>query len=271
MLSCRRMPLIAITREVSPSINRCEISFQSRQPIDFHRAVAEHRAYQNCLEQLGVQILSLPVEPELPDSVFVEDAAVVVGEVAVIPIMGAESRRPETATVASVLSAYREIRYLQPPATLDGGDVMAAGKRLFVGLTARTNAEAVSQLRKILLPHGYTVHAVGVRGVLHLKSACSYLGNGALLINRHLLEKMEFSGCDLIDLPSDEPAAANALVVNKTVILAAAFPKTADLLGSKGFRVIALDVCELQKAEAGVTCCSLIFEATSTPPQVAQA
>src|SRR6266478_6239413 len=110
------MQLTAITREVSRSINDCELSFHARQPIDVPKAIAQHKAYQDCLAELGVRVVSLPAEPELPDAVFVEDPAVVVDEVAVISIMGAPSRRPEARSLAVALSCYRSIKFLRDPA-----------------------------------------------------------------------------------------------------------------------------------------------------------
>jgi dimethylargininase len=254
------MSLTAIIREVSPGINRCELSFHSRKPIDVNKAIAQHRAYQECLTGLEVRIISLPAEPDLPDSVFVEDAAVVFDEVAVIPIMGAPSRRPETENLAQSLSHYRPIKPLSEPATLDGGDVLQIGSRVFVGSTLRTNRNGINQLREILRPHGYSVEAVEINRCLHLKSACSYIGNNSILINRAFLDPKLFHGFDLIDVPIDEPAAANALTISDTVITPASFPKTRDLLESRNFRVRAIDLSELQKAEAGVTCCSVIFQ-----------
>ena len=253
------MPLIAITREVSPSINRCELSFHARHPIDVARAIAQHQAYQDRLAQLDVRIVSLPAEPELPDAVFVEDAAIVLDELAIIPIMGAPSRRPETRSVIGTLSHYRPIKSLVEPATLDGGDVLCAGRFVFVGLSQRTNREGFSQLQKLLDPYGYQVESVEVSGCLHLKSACSYIGKNTLLINRSLVDLKPFRGLQLIDVPDEEPAGANALAVNGTVVIAACFPKTIALLERQGFQVQMIDVSELQKAEAGVTCCSLVF------------
>src|SRR2546430_11943511 len=133
------MPLTAITREVSTSVNNCQLSFHAREPIDVAGAIAQHRAYQDCLAELGVRVVSLPAEPELPDAVFVEDPAVVVDEVAVISIMGAPSRRPEANSLATTLSRYRPLKFLTEPATLDGGDVFRVGRSLFVGLSRRTN------------------------------------------------------------------------------------------------------------------------------------
>jgi len=255
------MPLHAITREVSSSINRCELTFHDRLPIDLGKAREQHRAYANCLTELGLKVISLPEEPDFPDSVFVEDAAIVLDEIAIIPVMGALSRRDETKSLARELSKYRPIRYLTEPATLDGGDVLQVGRRLFVGATQRTNLAAINQLREILRPYGYDVEPVGVRGILHLKSACSHLRENTLLVNRAFLDEAAFRDCEVIDVPAHEPAAANVLTVNDSVIIATSFPETAALLGRNGYAVRPVEVSELQKAEAGVTCCSVIFRA----------
>ncbi|MEK6320659.1 MAG: arginine deiminase family protein [Acidobacteriota bacterium] len=251
--------LTAITRQVSSSINDCELSFHERQPIDVAKAIAQHKAYQDCLAELGVRVVSLRAEPDLPDAVFVEDPAVVVDEVAVISVMGAPSRRPEAKSLADALSRYRPTKFLNEPATLEGGDVMRAGRRVFVGSSQRTNREGIAQLSDLLRPYDYHVQPVEVRGCLHLKSACSYIGKDTVLVNREWIDAQPLHAFELIDVPVEEPAAANALLVNGVVVLPRSFPKTRALLERRGFRVRAIDVSELQKAEAGVTCTSLIF------------
>jgi dimethylargininase len=254
------MQLTAITREVSPSINRCELSFHARQRIDVAKAIAQHKAYQDCLAELGVRIVSLPAEPGLPDAVFIEDAAVITEEVAIISRMGAPSRRPERITLIDTLAHYRPIRFLVEPATLDGGDVMRAGRSVFVGLSRRTNRDGFVQLNGLLEADNYKLHPVEVRGCLHLKSACSYIGNDTILLNRSWIDAEQLRGFELIDVADEEPAGANALLLNDVVVIPASFPKTRALLEKRGFSVRTLDLSELQKAEAGVTCASLIFE-----------
>ena len=251
--------LIAITRPVSPSINSCELTFHDKEPIDVSRAAAQHTAYEACLRELGVHVISLAAEPDLPDSVFVEDAAVVVDEMAVIPVMGAASRRPETAGVAAALAAYRPLKFLEPPATLDGGDVMRIGRSLFVGASSRTNAAGIAQLRAALAPLRYEVKAVGISRCLHVKSGCSYVGRNSILVNREWVDVTQFAGFELIDVPAEEPGASNALLIEDTVIVPSAFPQTIAMLEARGFGVRPMDVSEFQKAEGGVTCKSLIF------------
>jgi dimethylargininase len=260
--------LIAITRPVSPSINRCELTFHNKEPIDVSKAATQHAAYEACLRELGVPVVSLAIEPDLPDSVFVEDTAVVVDELAVIPVMGAPSRRRETVGIAAALSAYRPLKFLEPPATLDGGDVMRIGRRLFVGASSRTNADGIAQLRAALAPFDYEVTAVDVKLCLHLKSGCSYVGRNSILVNREWVDATQFDGFELIDVPAGEPAASNALLIEavreglveeQVVIVPSAFPKTIEMLEARGFGVQPIDVSELQKAEGGVTCKSIIF------------
>jgi dimethylargininase len=259
--------LTAITRQVSSSINRCELTFHAKEPIDLTKAIAQHHAYEECLRLLGLRVVSLPPQPDLPDAVFVEDAAIVVDEVAVIPIMGAASRRPETESLARALSAYRKLHFMQPSATLDGGDVMRIGRRLFVGASSRTNAKGIAQLQAFLAPFDYEVTAVDVRQCLHLKSGCSYVGRNSILVNREMIDATRLAEFVLIDVPSSEPSAANALVIEAmnegmneaVVIVPTAFPQTIALLESRGFIVKAIDVSEFQKAEGGVTCKSIIF------------
>lgn len=251
--------LIAITRAVSPTINSCEIGFIERQEIDLTRANQQHDDYERCLAELGASVVSLPAEPDYPDSVFVEDPAVVVEEAAIMTRMGAASRRGESTTLARALEQYRPLRWLRDPATLEGGDVMRIGRTLYVGLSHRTNREGIDQLSAELSPLGYSVVPVKVRGALHLKTACCYLGDGAVLVNRDWVDVAPLAGFRLVDVAQDEGRAANVLALGGSVVIPATFPKTAEILSQAGYKVRTVDVSELMKAEAGVTCSSLIF------------
>lgn len=254
------MPL-AFTRPVPPSIVRCELTHLERVPIDVARAAAQHAAYEAALRSAGCEVRHLPAAPDLPDSVFVEDTAVVVDECAVIARPGAPSRRGETRSVAEALHALRELYAIEPPGTLDGGDVLRVGRQLFVGLSTRTNAEGVRQLRALLAPHGYSVSCAEVRDCLHLKTAATPLGDDLLLLDPQRVDGRAFGGVSWVEVAPDEPQAANVLAVGRTVICSDAAPQTRRLLEARGWRVLPLDVSELAKAEAGVTCCSLILEA----------
>jgi dimethylargininase len=252
--------LIAMTREIGGGIQNCELTHIEREPIDVDRARAQHRAYEQCLADLGCRVVSLPAEADLPDSVFVEDTALVLDELAVIMRPGAASRRPETASIAKALAPYRELSYLEEPGTIDGGDVLRIGKAIFVGLSYRSNAVGVEQLRQVVAPFGYRVEGVRVAGCLHLKSAVTQVAPDTLLINRSYVDAHIFPGLRLIDVAPSEPSGANALCVGDHVVYPAAFPLTLKKLEERGLAVRVVDASELAKAEAGVTCCSLIFE-----------
>lgn len=251
--------MIAITREVSPSIQHCQLTHLTRKVIDVEAARLQHRQYQGCLANLGCDVHCLPVEPDLPDSVFVEDTAVVLDELAVIMRPGPESRRAETASVAKALEAHRELRTIESPGTIEGGDVMQIGKKLFVGLSGRTNPAGIAQLRAHIFPFGYTVEAVELKGCLHLKTAVCPVARNTLLINRSWIDTSAFAEMALIDVDPSEPFGANALWVGQAVIYPAAYPATQKRMQDRGIIVETVDASELAKAEGGVTCCSLIF------------
>src|ERR1051325_4481731 len=253
--------LTAITRGVSPALADCELSFIERIPIDMERARDQHHAYENALTKLGANVVSLPAEPELPDSMFVEDPAIVLDELAVVFPLGTETRRREAAWLAKAISRFRKMEYVTLPGTVEGGDILRIGKKLFVGLTARTNEEGIRQLRKIVQPHGYDVIAVSVTGCLHLKSAVTYLGNNVLLANRAWFDTAPLASFEWIEVDAAEPHAGNALALNGSILFPASFPRTRARIEAKGFHVLPLDIAELQKAESGLTCSSLIFEA----------
>ncbi len=253
--------LTAITRAVSPGIVHCELSFIARKPIELAKAQEQHRAYEILLKQLGARVISMPAEPGLPDSMFVEDPAIVLDELAVILPLGTESRRPEAASLAQALAEFRKLECVTLPGTMEGGDILRIGRKLFVGLSSRTNAEGIWQLDAILKPYSYEITAVRVTGCLHLKSAVTYIGRNTLLANRAWIDLAPFAGYDWIDVAPEEPHAANALALGATIIFPASFPRTRARIEARGFHVIALDISELQKAESGLTCSSLLFEA----------
>lgn len=258
-----RTMLTAITRAVSPSLAQCQLSFIPRAAIDLDKARAQHRAYEQLLVKLGARLISLPAEPDLPDSMFVEDPAIVLDELAVILPLGTDARRPEAVSLAEALKPFRRLEQVTFPGTLEGGDVLRVGKKLFVGVTRRSNDEGIRRLRAILAAYGYEVVAVPVSGCLHLKSAVTFLGRNTLLANRAWFDAEPFAGFDWINVDPAEPHSANALAVGETLIFPASFPRTRSRIEAKGFHVTPLDISELQKAEAGLTCSSLLFE---TPP-----
>jgi len=253
--------LIAITRDVSPSLAECELSFVERAPIDLARANEQHRAYQRALAALGCEVRELPAEPAFPDAVFVEDVAVVVDDVAVMTRPGAESRRGEGPSVARALADYRELRAIEAPGTLDGGDVLRIGNRVFVGKSARSNADGIVQLRAILGEYGYSVHGIAIRGCLHLKSAVTALADDTVLLQPAWVDRAAFADYRVVEVDPAEEHAANVLRIGDRVISPACFPRTHERIRAAGIEVVTVDVSELQKAEGAVTCCSLVFSA----------
>lgn len=256
--------LTAITRAVSPAIVNCELTFVPRQTVDLGKACLQHRAYESLLQNLGARVHSLPAEPDLPDSMFVEDPAIVLDEFAVILPLGTDTRRREAASLANALSKFRKLEHVILPGTMEGGDILRIGRKLFAGLSTRTNAEGIRQLTALLAPHSYEVIPVPVTGCLHLKSAVTFMGRNTLLANRGWFDFEQLTGYDWIGVHPTEPHAANAIALDETVIFPASFPRTRARMESSGFHVTALDISELQKAESGLTCSSLLFEASGS-------
>jgi len=254
-------PDIALTREVSPALARCELTFLPRDAIDLDRAVAQHAAYCRLLESLGLDVLRLPADPAQPDCCFVEDTAVVLDEVAVLAHPGAPSRRGEVGVVASTLAGYRPLARIPSSARLDGGDVLVLGRRLYVGSSGRTDTAGAQALRRIVAPFGYEVVPVRMTGCLHLKSAVTALDEETVLANLDGIDPAPLGGIHVVRVPADEPGAANVLRVAGCVIAHSGFPRTIDLLAARGVEVRPIDVSEFLKAEAGVTCKSLVFGA----------
>jgi dimethylargininase len=213
---------------------------------------------------MAVTVVSLPSEPRLPDAVFVEDPAVVLDELAVVTTMGSDKRREEVQSLISVLSQYRPLEFLREPAMLEGGDVLRVNRTLYVGLSSRTNKDGITQLCRIVQPYGYNVKSVDVKGCLHLKTGCTYIGENTILANPSWVDLNEFKGFKILEVPRTEPWAANALLVRQTILFPNSFPQTSVLMADEGFNLRQVDISELLKAEAGLTCMSIIFESTDS-------
>jgi len=252
--------LIAITHVPSPQLQQGERTYVGESTVDYALALRQHAGYRDALRTCGARVITLDVNQRLPDCVFVEDTAIVLDEVAVMMSMGAPSRRSEPAGIEPTLRAYREIERVMLPATIDGGDVVRAGHTLFVGRSPRTDAAGVDALRGIVRRLGYTVIGVPVLKCLHLKTACSALADGRLLVNRDWIDVSPLPSPALVDVPAAEPWAGDVLVIGDRVIASEAFPETAALLERRGFGVIPVAVSEFAKVEGGVTCLSLVFE-----------
>ena len=252
--------MIAFVREVSPELARCELSLIERVPIDAARAHRQHQDYAAELCALGCELEWLPPLPGHPDAVFVEDTAVLVPELAVITRPGAASRRGEVDSVAAALIRRLPVTRLGEPASLDGGDVLRIGQSLYVGVSGRSNAAGVAQLAAALAPLGYTVRAVPLTGCLHLKSACTFIRPEVLLVNPRWVDPAVFAHTVPVAVDADEPYAANTLSVGSVTLVSSAYPRTRQRLEQAGIATRALQVDELHKAEAALTCMSLMLE-----------
>ena len=256
--------LVALTRPVPPSIVACELTHLSRAPIDVGMARAQHEQYEQALRDLGCRVERVAGAPDQPDSVFIEDTAIVFDELAIVTRPGAPSRRKEIEPVASALERYRRVRRIEAPATMDGGDVLCVGKRVFVGVSRRTSADGPDQLDALLAPLGYTVEGIRMERCLHLKSAVTAASDTLLVVNPEWIDCRELDGFDCIEVPPEEGFAANVVRIGAAVLCADGAPRTRRALEARGLDVRPVAASELAKAEGALTCCSLIFRQDSS-------
>jgi dimethylargininase len=258
--------LITVTRPVSVSLARCELTHLERQSIDVARAEAQHAEYERRLGELGATVVRAPAAHHLPDAVFIEDTAVVLDELAILTRPGASSRRDETGPVGEILARFRPLQSLEAPATLDGGDVLRLDRTLHVGRSERTNAAGIEALERMTAPFGYRVEPVAFSGCLHLKSVVTELADHLLLTHPGWISASAFPDHETIAIDEREPYGANALRVGGSILYPSQYPRTRDRLASRGLRVSCVDCTELAKAEGALTCCSLLFEVSGSGP-----
>jgi dimethylargininase len=253
------MPMIALTHVPSPNMQACERTYVEHSPIDYDRALRQHAAYRRTLVRCGCEVRTLDINAQLPDCVFIEDTAVILDEVALVTSMGAAARRGESAAIEPALREFRAIEKMEPPAALEGGDVLRVGRTLLVGQSKRTNSAGIERLSQVAKRFGYRVHSVPVRGCLHLKTACGGFPDGRLLINPAWIDAAILHDFSLVHVPKGEPWGANFAVVDQTVLVAAAHQESADLISGLGFPVETVDITEFARAEGGVTCLALFI------------
>jgi len=251
--------LRALVRPPGSSFAQALSSQVPRPPIDPGLARKQHTEYLDALQEAGVRVIELPPDEDHPDACFVQDTAVIVGDLAFMARFGVESRHGEQGAVREVLQGHKRLIDIEAPARLEGGDVLVIGSRIFVGLSARTNRAAFAQMRDLLELEGAAVEPVTVSRGLHLLSGCSYLGRGVLLVTEEYAGLPALAGLDLIHVPPNEAPAANALALGKRVILPAGFARTATLIQDRGFEVLPVSFSEFMKADGGPTCLSLLF------------
>jgi dimethylargininase len=249
----------AFVRQVSRSLANCELTHLPRQPFDLALATQQHQAYADTLRATGINVTVFPEEPELPDAAFVEDMAVMLDELIVICRPGRISRQPEIERILPALAKVRQLSRIESPGTLDGGDVLTIGKTLFVGRSERTNGEGLRQLEAIVSRLGYGVVPVTINGCLHLKTALTPIALRVVLANPQWVDLAPFGDFEVLTVPTSEPWGANTLWLNGVLLTTASAPRTTELLRSRGLNTRAVEISELQKAEAGLTCLSLLY------------
>lgn len=249
----------AITRSVSMNMAACELTYRSREEIDYEKAVAQLEGYRELLRRWDVDVVTIPASDSYPDCCFVQDAAIVLDELCVIASMGASARRGEVSQVERHLSQFRKISRIFPPATLDGGDVVQFGKRLFVGLSSRTNGRGIAALDRIVEPFGYSVVPVTINGGLHLTTGCGVVSDETVLLNPRWLDASAFKGLRQLHVPEEEPWAANTIRVGGLVCLEEEAPRTVALVQPYAGSIDTLNISEFRKAEGSLSCLSLLF------------
>jgi len=236
------------------------LSTAAMGPPDYQAALEQHGRYVAALEACGLTITVMPPLEDYPDSTFVEDVALCTLLCAVVTRPGAPSRRGETGHIGGALERfYSDVHAIEAPGAIDGGDIMMAGERFFIGLTGRTDQEGARQMTAYLEAHGYRAETVAVADGLHLKSGASYLENNTLLAVDGLAGKPGFKGFDVIEVDAAEAYAANSLWVNATVLTPAGFPATAERIRAAGYEAIEVDISEFRKLDGGLSCLSLRF------------
>jgi dimethylargininase len=251
--------IIAITHAPSPRLQRGQRTHVQAAEVDFDLACTQHAAYCDALRRCGAEVVTLQANLDLPDSAFVEDAAVVLDEAAIVTSMGTQARRAELAAVEQALAPHRPLRRIELPATLEGGDVLRVDRTLLVGISSRTSVVGIAALEAIAGPFGYRIRPVQVRGCLHLKTACTAIDAETLLINPDWIDAAAIGDYRQIAVPPEERWAANVLPVNGQLLLASAHRRTRNLLERLGHRVLPVDISEFAKAEGGVTCLSILL------------
>ena len=225
--------------------------------VDIALARQQHLAYVTALRELGLQVTELAPDEDFPDSCFAQDVALAIDGQLIVTRPGADSRRGEPDAMMDALrSTGLPLQRIVAPATLDGGDVLVTEDAAYVGLSARTNADAVAQLQGLLRRK---VVGVPLPAGLHLLSSCSYLGNGRVLITRECAACPELQGFEQFVIAPEEATAANVLVLGQHALMPTGFPLTESALRSAGIQAHPLNMSEFEKRDGGVTCLSLLW------------
>lgn len=249
----------AIVREIPDTFDQCIKPLESPRAINVELARIEHQKYREALSHLGFELIVLPADSRYPDCPFVEDTALVIGDRTIITRPGAESRRGEVEAVCEALTPYKRVERIAPPGTLDGGDVLWAEDQLFIGLTERTNREGFRQMEALLKESPLHVVPVPMGKTLHLKTACNYLGKGLMVVNYFDFDSKVFSNFEIIQVDPSERPKLSFLSIDESVLLPEDCPKAGNEFEKRGWKTITLPLSEIRKAQAGLTCMSILF------------
>lgn len=252
---------LAIIREIPDSFKNCITTQENISPINVEKARMQHHRYCSILKSLGLQLIRIEADENLPDCCFTEDTVIVLNELAIVANPMERSRKGESEEIVKILRPLRKLFHLKEPAYLDGGDVIVIGKRIFIGLSARTNQKAIDQVEEWVKDFGYEVRGVPVQRTLHLKSACTYIGNGTMLLSPTDVDPLIFKEYSIIEVPASERYCADALIVNNTVLIPEGYPQTEKRIKDHGFELITLDTSEIKKADGALTCMSVVLSA----------
>ena len=250
------MPRKAITRAIGKSYVKCESCHPCRHTIDLSLAREQHSIYCRTLSDLGLEVLTLPPDDQHPDACFVEDTAVVHSDRALICRAGIESRRGEEGPVEEILRRYIRTRCVEPPGTIEGGDVVHLEDRLITGVSRRTNADGVRQMAEWL---EVDVDTIADPEMMHLKSHVTYLGRDTVIMSARFRSHPALDGLKTVIVPEGEKYAADTLTIDDTVLMPSSCPEAHALVRAEGFKVIALDMSEIEKCDGAMTCISILF------------
>lgn len=226
---------------------------------DYELTIKQHDAYCEALVKCGLELIILDPDPNYPDSCFVEDTAVVTNDFGIITRPGDKRRLGEEIEIKKVLEPLLKLHFIEEPGTLDGGDIMQADNKFYIGLSNRTNLAGSKQLKEILTSYNYEVFSIPVCNLLHFKTGVNYLGDNNLLLHKDFCSKDDFNSYNKIIIDKNEEYAANSLRVNDYVIVPKGFPKTKSSIEKLGYKIIEVEMSEFQKMDGGLSCLSLRF------------
>ena len=248
----------AIVRKLPKNFSEGTTNSNLGKP-NYEKALRQHDSYCKALEKCGLSLVVLESDLRFPDGVFVEDTAVVTEEEAIITNLGSINRRGEEEVIKQKLSKFRRIHQIKSPGTVDGGDILKIEDHFYIGISKRTNREGSKQLSSLLSKNKYSSSFIPVRGILHLKTGVTYIGNNNLVSIGEFSKSEYFKQFNIIGVDKEERCAANCLLVNNTLLIAKPCLKLKQKLRTLDCKIVELNISEFQKMDGGLTCLSLLF------------